>query len=281
MRLLFIGGDMRMVYTAEKIGRLYEADTLGLGEEKKPSGKYQIIVLPMPLTKDGEHIISPLSCEEIPIDRAAEYAQEGTVVYSGGYSSRLWEICRKHNMVCENYLSRETLILKNAALTAEAAAGLLINSTSGSLLGSNALIIGFGRIAKELAKRLKAFGCNVTAAARNPADRALAELSGFSALSIGDIIIHLAEFDYVINTAPVQIFTDRHFAGMKEGGAFMELATLGAEPSCGLCGKFGLKYIPGGGLPGKYSPKTAGEFIAQEIMTDCGNKAEVPRKDSD
>lgn len=281
MRYLFIGGDMRMVYAAKRIGRLYETDTLGLEENETPSGKYGVIVLPLPLTKDGEHIYSPLSSEPVSLEIIKEYADKNAVVYSGGYSSRLWEICRELDLFCDNYYSRETLTLKNAVLTSEAAAGMLIQNSPGSLLGSKTLIIGYGRIGKSLSSLLKSFGSCVTVAARNPLCRTLAELNGISAIPMGEIIVELSDFDYVINTAPVQIFTEKHFAGMKEEGIFMELASISSQPSEALCEKHNLKYIFAGGLPGKYSPKTAGEFIAEEIMKNCGGKAPVPRKDSD
>lgn len=281
MRFLFIGGDMRMVYAAERIDRLYDTGTIGLGDEKKPRGKYSVIVLPMPLTKDNEHVFAPLSGEEISISSVTDFADKNAVIYSGGFNAQLWEICRANSFVCENYCSRESLVLKNAALTAEAAAGMLIQNSPASLLGAKALIIGFGRIGKALARRLAVFGTEVTVAARNPADRTLAEILGCHSVPIGDIILNLPDYDCIVNTAPAQIFTERHFAGMKDGGIFMELATLQPEPSRKLCDKFGLKYISGGGLPGKYSPKTAGEYIAQEILTDCGKNIAIPGKDSD
>ena len=46
---------------------------------------------------------------------------------------------------------------------------------------------------------------------------------------------------------------------------YMELATLDGAREKRLCGENGAKYIAAGGLPGKYFPKTAGKFIAEEI----------------
>lgn len=265
MKILFIGGDMRMNYAAEKLSEANTVERLGTGSFPLPAGEFDAIVLPLPLTKDGETIFAPLSEQPIPFDVIGKFLGAETVIFAGGSSQKLAGICEKRSLCLVNYFAGETLTLQNAALTAEAACVLLSQSTDGALLGSKALITGYGRISRFLAERLRAFGCTPTIAARREVQRTQARLDGFSAVSIENIPESIPEFNYIANTAPAQIFTEEFFTKMRKDCVFAELATVSPEPARSLAEKYGVKYIFASGLPGKYFPKTAGEFIADEI----------------
>lgn len=259
MRVLFIGGDERMIYAARELC----ADTLYLGENINVSGKYGAIVLPVPLSKDGENVDCPLGQTRFPFGGISEFAEENSVVFAGGSSPALEKICRENGYTLKNYFALETLTLKNAKLTAEAAVMLMIQSSKGALLGSETLITGYGRIAKFLAKALSALGSKVTVAARKPEVRALAELDGYAAVDTSDMRGIIGKFEYIANTVPAQLFAENDFEN--SNAVYIELASLPQEPTKSLCKKHGLNYVFAGGLPGKYSPKAAGTFIAQTI----------------
>lgn len=79
-------------------------------------------------------------------------------------------------------MAAEELTLKNALLTAEGAVSLLISGYDGALFDSTAVITGYGRIARYLARLLQAFRCRVTIAARSPLQREAALLDGLCTL---------------------------------------------------------------------------------------------------
>ena len=265
MKILVMGGDSRMQYTAKKLS----ADTLFLGESpaisEKTGGKYDAIILPMPLSRDGKSVPCPLSETSFEFAEIIGFTNENARIFAGGYSAELAEICQKNGLTLENYSESEALTLKNAKLTAEAAVMLLIQSSRGALLGSTVLITGYGRIARFLAEALAVFGSKIIIAARKSEARVSAELAGFSGISIEEIPAVIGECDYIANTVPAEIFSENDFSKMKPETVFTELATLPSEPAKSLCEKYGVKYVFAGGLPGKYSPKSAGEFIAGEI----------------
>lgn len=266
MEILFIGGDKRMNYAADLISAEHTVWRLGLGDFPKPRGKYNMIVLPLPLTKNGREIFAPLSDTTPDFDMITQFADKNALILAGGECPALTDICNDNGYTLFNYFAEESLTLKNAALTAEAACALLSQSTDGSLLGSETLITGYGRIARYLARQLAAHGSLVTIAARRSEQRMQAELDGFSAVhteKIGDA----ARFDFIANTVPSAVFTAEHFSAMKRGAVFTELATLPEQPSKPLADMYGIKYIFAPGLPGKYSPKAAGEAIA-EVITE-------------
>ncbi len=177
----------------------------------------------------------------------------------------LTEMCAENGYIFVNYFAEEALILKNAALTAEAASALLSQSTDGALLGSRSLITGYGRIGRMLAYRLAANGSSVTIAARRAEQRTAAELDGFSSVNISDIGDALGNIDFIANTVPCALFNAEHFSAMKSSAVFIELATLPEQSSKPLAESHGIQYIYAPGLPGKHSPIAAGEAIAETI----------------
>lgn len=258
MNLLFLGGDERMRYAADLLSADYDTQPHGASPD--------VIVLPVPLTKNSKDIFSPLSAEALPIGEIARLAPHDALILAGGECPQLSQLCREYSLRLVNYFQSETLTLRNAALTAENGLFLLMENTKGSLLGESALITGFGRIAKELAKRLTTCGCRCTIAARRREARCEAELCGYSAISTAKLAEKVAEFTFIINTVPSPLFDKAAFAEIGKESVFLELASLPESATKPLAEEFGIHYIHGGGLPGKYSPKTAGKFIAEEIQ---------------
>lgn len=272
MRIMFIGGDARMRYAAKKLSETYEVTMLS---EEHPSGVFDVIVLPLPLTKDGKTVFAPYEQDPISFDKLSEtfmeFADEHTLILAGGETPALTGLDRR----IINYFARETLTLQNAALTAEAALCLLSQSSDGALLGSSVLVTGSGRIAFFLAERLRACGSEVTFAARNKDKRELARLGGFEALSFEELPDALSGFDFIANTVPAPLFDEAMFSQMRKEAVYQELASLPEQPQRSYAERFGIKYVYAGGLPGKYSPKAAGGFIAQavgEILISEGDR---------
>lgn len=275
-RFLFMGGDKRISYAMQAISERYAADKTGTGGVYlEPVGRYDRIVLPFPFSRNGTDIFAPLSDKPVPLSAVPLYAAENAVVFSGGTNAALESICGENRLTLINYAADEALTLKNAALTAEAAAAILIGNTEYSLFGAEVLITGGGRIAECMARLLKAFGSGVTVCARNSAQLARAAVIGCKTeplCRLGDI---LPRYDVVINTAPAALFTKEKYSQMKKGAVFTELATLPQEPFRADAESSGVKYIFAAGLPGKFSPKTAGLLIAETILSH--NAACPPR----
>lgn len=262
-RILFIGGDKRMLYARDILGKRFCCDTLGLSEENAPPvGRYGCVILPFPASRDGQTINAPLSEKPLPLSAVGEYTAEGAVVFSGGIPEEL-SCCGAR---LYDYSADETLTLQNAMLTAEAAAALLSQSTDGAVFGSSVLITGYGRVARYTARVLSALGAAVTVLARKEEQRALARLDFHKAADFSAAGELISSADYVVNTVPARALSEQCLAQMKHGAVYMELATFPAEPTKSLCERFGALYIHAAGLPGRYSPKKAGELIAQAIL---------------
>lgn len=266
-RVLFIGGDKRMQYAAQAVSQNYEVSTLGLfSEEKAPLGRYGAVVLPLPFSRDGENINAPLSNTALPLSLVRDCAEKGAAVLCGMASPKLISLCEEESLRLYDYFTDEALTLKNAFLTAEAAAALLIQNTERSLCGAEVLITGGGRIAMLLAGLLRGFGADVTVCARSSLQRTRAELSFHRTADISELPRLCGSADIIVNTPPARLFTEQDFAEMKKDAVYTELASLPSEPYESYAMRQGIRYIHAAGLPGKFSPRTAGEAIAQAVI---------------
>ena len=141
--------------------------------------------------------------------------------------------------------------VKNAALTAEGAAELLMRRSDRSLADMRVLVAGYGRIGRLLARKLSALGVRVTVAARDPADRAEAEARGYAAVGFDRIP---AGFSAVINTVPAPVLRGDYGAE--------HLIDLASAPGGWADGTAVLR-APG--LPGVYAPAAAADIMAEAV----------------
>lgn len=257
-----------MEYAADAIAEKYPVDRLNGADT--PTDRYEYIVLPLPVSRDGVYINAPFSEKPLPFELISQYAAENATVFCGGSNGAVEKICRDMGLKFINYFADEPLTLKNAVLTAESAAAILAGSGDSSLFGSEIAITGGGRVAVYTARLLKAFGASVTVCARSAEQRTKAELDGFSAADITELTVVCGKADFIVNTVPAELFGSETFCAMRRGAVYLELASLPPEPYKSRAEQCGVRYIHAPGLPGKYSPKTAGEIIAETILKEAG-----------
>ena len=152
-----------------------------------------------------------------------------------------------------DYYDREDVLLRNAAITAEGAIALAMERREQTLLGSRVLILGFGRIARALAPRLRALGAEVTVYARSEAQRALAECLGCRALE--SLPEKPEGYSILFNTVPAPLLPRA-----AEGALNIELASApgGFRDIAGV--------VIARGLPGKAAPLSAAEALLGPIL---------------
>ena len=68
MKLIILGGDVRLRYTADRLSRKHEVYTYGQSDrDMLPDGKCDVAVLGIPASRDGININAPLCDEPIPL----------------------------------------------------------------------------------------------------------------------------------------------------------------------------------------------------------------------
>lgn len=161
------------------------------------------------------------------------------------------------------YARREEYQIAIARLTAEGAIALLRPETG--LSGAHILLLGYGRIARLLARELQKAGALVTAAARSGEQRAWAEAEGIEALPLDALSGALDRFDVIIGTIPAPVLTEPLLALVRKDALLLELASAPGGIDSAAAHERGLRYIRAPGLPAKYAPERAAVILRDAV----------------
>lgn len=161
------------------------------------------------------------------------------------------------------YARREEYQIAIARLTAEGAIALLRPETG--LSGAHILLLGYGRIARLLARELQKAGALVTAAARSGEQRAWAEAESIEALPLDALSGALDRFDVIIGTIPAPVLTEPLLALVRKDALLLELASAPGGIDAAAAHERGLRYICAPGLPAKYAPERAAVILRDAV----------------
>ena len=274
-----IGGDERQIYLARSmqadghevlISCLENArDTAGL----RQTGLHSLaeccgtVILPLPATRDGRCLNTPLSNLEVPLDGDFARLFLDSRVFGGMLpkltaTSPLWR-----GIDCGDYYSREELVVGNAYLTAEGAIGLAIQEYAGGLGGSQCLVTGFGRIGKALCAMLKGIGAQVSCTARRASDLTAIRATGCRALGYDELA---RPFDIIFNTVPARVLEAPVLEEQRADTLIIELASAPGGIDLEAAGSLGLRVLAAPSLPGRMSPKASGELIKETVYNMLG-----------
>lgn len=260
-KIIFLGGDKRMIFAAEKLSDKNKCCIYG-SDEISGITPFDCAVLPAGKSPDGKKICGT----ELEFSALKTLLKRGGLVFTGNVCPALEQICAEGNFTIIDYLKREELAVANAVPTAEGALALAMANREETIFGSTVLVTGFGRIAKILSGYLLALGARVQVACRKKSDLKWAEIRGFIPVDITDpsaLCNAVSNSDIIFNTVPAEIFGETELSAFKAGAVYMELASSdgikkGADSSL-------ITVITARGLPGRAAPKTAGKIIADTI----------------
>lgn len=214
------------------------------------------LLLPMPL-----RTVTPGQLDLLHRVRA------GTPVFAGRMDARAVTTIRRMGLTPVDYYTRSELASLNAVPTAEGCLCLLMQMRTRTLWESPVLVLGFGRVGQAVARRLAALGARVTVAARSPDQRAGARCCGCHAAPLTALERLLPGFDAVVNTIPARVLPARLLGYLPRGAVIIDLASAPGGVDFDAAQAMGLQARLAPGLPGRCAPDTAGELIAQTILT--------------
>lgn len=256
-KITIIGGDGRLKILKNNLKTQgYQVDSIGLyNDDNGDISTSNVIVLPVPTTKDGINVFTPLTKREIPLSFIEETVNSKQLLLCCNYTFE--------NKKCIDYGALDSYALLNAIPTAEGAIDIAIQNTPFTIWNSTALVIGYGRVGKILADRLKKLGCDVTVTARKPSDLALAEAFGFKYINTEHLNLKPLNFNLILNTVDIKVINDDTFKNIT-CDLIIELSTFGGfNPE--IAAEYGIKTIKAPGLPGKTAPQTAAEILSKTI----------------
>jgi len=269
-RFGIIGGDRRQA----ELARLLRQDghqvvTCGLREWRPEeedtldrAAEQEVVILPLPLCR-GEGV---LNCREDPVTTVELFRKLAPwqTVLAGQVLPDQRREAETLGLRVIDYFTREELKVANAAATAEAALQVAMEQSDRLLLGGNCLVLGFGRIGRLLAFRLRGLGALVTAAARKPEDLAWIRAYGCEALEIGKLDGHLSCFRAVFSTVPSLVLDEGLLAQLPEDCLCVDLAST---PGIDLAAaeRRGMPQVRARSLPGRLVPRAAAEIIRDTV----------------
>ena len=191
-RIAVIGGDERSKRLAEKLARngfdvgataLDGAPVEALTPEQ--AMEREVLILPVPVTRDGDTLNIPLSEDKIPLRTFFAGLPVGSLLLGGGMSE---EFCRQAEYQgCRvlDYAAGDAVARANAIPTAEGAVEIAMRELPITLFGAKALVCGYGRIGKVLSRLLHNIGAEVSVSARRSEDLAFAAVNGITPVRFG------------------------------------------------------------------------------------------------
>jgi dipicolinate synthase subunit A len=164
-----------------------------------------------------------------------------------------------------DYFAREELAVKNAVPTAEGAIQIAMEELPTTLQDTRVLVIGFGRLGKMLAQRLRGLGAQVTVSARSYADLAWIEALGFQAERTDELEGWLCNYGLIINTVPALVLGEAALEDVSPDCLLLDLASRPGGIDREAAAALGLKVIWALSLPGKVAPATSGRIIRDTV----------------
>lgn len=272
--ILIIGGDSRQIYMADYLqSKDYNVSVYGIPEKRIECVKNlkeeilntNIIILPLPLTKDGKHLFSIVPMKET-IDDIIACLDKKHFVFGGMISKGTEAKMLKKSAKVFDYFNREEVTVKNTVPTAQGILKAMIDNIEYTINSSKCAVFGYGRVAKTTADVLHSLGAEVTVCARKTGDIAAAEIKGMHGCFINDFHNISNQYDVIINTVPSVVVDRKILENVREDCLIIDVASAPYGTDFAVAYELGLNAMQCPSLPGKVAPKTAGRIIADAII---------------
>ena len=278
MRAIFLGGDYRQKYACDFLNKQniqseYFENIIFDEKMKKIIGNANIICLPIPSVKNEIYLNTP--CEApVSIKDIISCSNIDTKFYGAQFTESIRSCFQLSNIQFFDYMNDELFQIQNALLTAEGAIHYAKQRIDKSIYGLDTVIFGFGRIGKILTYLLHSQGARVTVCARKQSDYAWCQLAGINGVKIKntnniyELNLINNKYDLIINTIPYWIMQEEFVKNIDSKTQIIDLASFPFGVDELLVKKYNLNYYRELGIPGRYSPLSAGEILGNTIINN-------------
>lgn len=265
-KIAFIGGDMRMIYTALRFARngyecaLYATPDIPTDTPETLTRTADLAtaltnvdfaVGPIPLSRDGMTVNAPCSADTVDLCDLIDAMPTNGRLYVGNANEQTKKRLTAKRISCIDYGEFEDFSILNARCSAEAALSIGISNHEKMLIDSSVAIFGYGRIGRQLTLLLNGMGIRPTVFARSELARAAAYSTGANSTDFDTITPRRYQFDILFNTVPSDL-SEIAYTSLAQKGILIDLANVYKKSS---------NTIIASGLPGRYSPESAGEIV--------------------
>ena len=268
------GGDPRQAALAELLaddGHAVHTYALERGEgtvcEPSMAGadRADCVVLPLPAAGPDGRLNAPLAAGGHELAEILDALRPGQLVCAGMAGEELERMAAERGLVLRDYFAREELAVLNAIPTAEGAIQIAMEELPITLHDARVLVVGFGRLGRALAPRLRGLGARVWVSARRYEQRAAAESMGLGSEGLDHLPDWLCSYDLVFNTVPAPVLGVEELAALKERALVIDLASRPGGVDMDAAAALGVRVIWALSLPGKVAPVTSGRYIKDTI----------------
>ena len=270
---LILGGDNRSLYLGEYLENqgfkvCYYAfnHTECYNSLEEAMNSSDVIVLPLPFTKDRLTLNTPLFDDKVVISDIVALLSNKKMVFGGQLPKSFCEELESRDCPCCDYFLLDELAIYNAVPTAEGVVQVLIEELPITIHGMKCGVLGYGRVGKVLANTLSSLGAKVTVFARKQSAFAEIYASSMEYKHFDVLSTENNDFDVVINTVPVKVLGDAQLSKLNSDCILVEVASAPFGIDFQSAKEKAFKVIKAGSLPGKVAPKTAGEIIGRSIL---------------
>lgn len=254
-KFLLIGNDKKMQACAN---RLIQRGYFATCCEKEEIGNilpfYPNIILPLPTLANGIISGTGLSSEGF-----AELLGKTQRVFYGNLS---------YNPFGERALSyyNESFLVKNSRLTAQGTLRIILENTDRDIYSMKAAVLGYGRCGKAICKVLQSNGADVVSVSRSHYSTTVAENEKLSTMRFEEFFGNIQNFDVIVNTVPYNIIGKAAAERLTKKNLYIEIASKPYGFNINETDKYNFRYILAESLPGRFTPASAGENIADTVI---------------
>lgn len=271
--IVFLGGDKRQLFAANAFAEMGFTVYLSGFDNLESNGDLiitdiytgivnsDIIVFPVTGIKD-RIIPCYFSNKELRLSDELLELLKNRIVFSGK-SQSIKNISKEIKIY--DYLDREEFAVANALATAEGAVQVAMEEYEGLISNSRCLVTGYGRIGRILSSILNSLNAKVTVSTEKPDHFEYIIATGNKPIKTNKIT-GLNNYDIVFNTVPAPIIDKKVLENSSPNVLIIDLASLPGGVDFEAAKKLNISAIHALSLPGKCSPKAAGEIITKTIL---------------
>ncbi len=274
MKFAVIGGDLRFAQACSLLGvsghevapyALELAEGLSCTSSLRTAlHGADCVLLPLPVCAQRGLLNTPLSAGEFAIEDVFSSIEPRSLVAAGRVDERTRSVAERYGLNLVDYFKREELAVYNAAATVEGAITLAMQNTAITIWRSRTLVVGFGRIGKLLAHKLKALGAHVTVSSRSFKDMAWCEVLGYDTADTR-ALEDLEQYDIIINTVPAPVLGEKELLQIRPDALCMDLASKPGGVDFAAAARMGIHALWALSLPGEASPRSAAGMILDTV----------------
>jgi dipicolinate synthase subunit A len=281
-RVAFFGGDRRELEVADRFARLGAAvrcvglpwpdDVSWVGNVAEEVAQWaNVLVFPVGGTDEFGNVLYTITNGVQPPPRITEEllrrVQPGAVLFIGKAQPFLRRACREREIALVEFRERDDFATRNAVPSAEGAIQMAMEHTAITLHQSRAFVIGYGRVGSVLARMLTGLGAITHVVVRSALDLARVYAGGHLPVASHDLSRRIAEADVVFNTAPALVLHEGVLQHARPDLVIIDIASAPGGTDFAAARRFGIRAYLAPGLPGIVAPRTAGQIVADTLLT--------------